>query len=71
MLAARQTTEIAHAELTKDMVERLLDRFDSMADAEGTLKVEFRDNVLWMTPTNGRPELVGIAALPTALNHLK
>lgn len=71
MLAARQTGEIAQAELTKDMIEAMLERFDSLASSDGTVKVEFRDNVLWMTPEDGPPELLGIAALPAALNYIK
>ncbi|WP_303463383.1 hypothetical protein [Paracoccus sp. 1_MG-2023] len=71
MLATKKWGEIAQAELTKDMVERLLERFDSLATSDGTIKVQFRDNVLWMLPPGSSPELVGIASLPTALKYLK
>lgn len=71
MLAARRMSETAKAELTKDMIEALLDRFDSIATSDGTVKVEFRDNALWMAGADGRQELLGIASLPAALNYIK
>lgn len=71
MLAARRSDDIAQAELTKDMIEAMLERFDSLATPDGTVTVEFRDNALWVTGKDGSSEFLGIASLPAALHYIR
>lgn len=71
MLAARCSDDIAQAELTKDMIEAMLERFDSLATPDGTVTVEFRDNALWAAGKDGSSEFLGIALLPAVLHYIR
>ena len=71
MFAARRPDETVTAELTKNMIEAMLENFDSLATPEGTVTVQFRDNALYVASEAGPSQFVGLATLPTALDYIK
>lgn len=71
MFAARRPDETVKAELTKNMIEAILESFDSLATPNGTVTVQFRDNALYVANGSGPSEFVGLATLPAALDYIK
>lgn len=71
MFSARRSNESVQAELTKNMIEAILESFDSLATPKGTVTVEFRDNALYVAGAAGPSEFLGLAGLPATLDYIK
>lgn len=72
MVTAFKQKKLGEAEFSKDMVETMLEYFDTYADAEGVLTVEIRDSGLWLpNGLTGSPQFLGLAKLPACLRHLR
>ena len=69
MVAAWKNKKIADAEFSKDMVETILQYFETYADEEGVLTVEVREHGLWVpNPIPGLPsQFIGLARMPAGL----
>ena len=70
MLAANHSTQVAQAELTRDMIEALLRDFDAYANRDGVVTIEFRDGAIWVAGEAGEREFLGLAATPDCLRPL-
>jgi len=72
MLSTRDMGQDAKAEITREMLESMLSDFDRLADNHGVLTVELRGNGLFaLDPTTGTYEVVGLARMSAAMNHLR
>lgn len=61
--------KLADAEFSKDMVETILQYFETYADDDGVLTVEVREHGLWVPhPIPGLPpQFIGLARMPPGL----
>lgn len=61
--------KLADAEFSKDMVETILQYFETYADDDGVLTVEVREHGLWLPhPIPGLPpQFIGLARMPPGL----
>ena len=72
MLSTREMGQDAKAEVTRDMVEKMLACFDKLSSPDGVLTVELRGNGLFvLNPKTGTYETVGIARMSPAMDHLR
>lgn len=64
-----KNSKIADAEFSKDMVETILEYFDTYSDDQGVLTVEVREHGLWVpNPIPGLPpQFIGLARMPAGL----
>jgi len=69
MVSAWKNKKIADAEFSKDMVETILQYFETYADEDGVLTVEVREHGLWVpNPVSGLPpQFIGLARLPAGV----
>jgi hypothetical protein len=69
MVSAWKNKKIADAEFSKDMVETILQYFETYADEDGVLTVEVREHGLWVpNPVPGLPpQFIGLARLPAGI----
>lgn len=68
MLSARIKATPAHAQITRDMLETLLSNFDTLADPDGVMTIELRDNALFVrNASESSTEFVGIAGITRAM----
>lgn len=69
MVPGWKNKKIADAEFSKDMVETILQYFETYADEEGVLTVEVREHGLWVpNPIPNLPsQFIGLARLPAGL----
>lgn len=69
MVSAWKNKKIADAEFSKDMVETILQYFETYADEDGVLTVEVREHGLWVpNPVRGLPpQFIGLARLPAGV----
>lgn len=72
MLAAHHPETDCKGEITRDMLEDMLKKFDRLSDKEGVMKIELRGNGLFIqNPKTGTLDFVGVARLSQAMNHLR
>lgn len=72
MLSTRDTGHDAKVEITRDMLQRMLLEFDNLADQHGILNLELRGNGLFVKdPVTGSYEVIGLARMSGAMNHLR
>lgn len=69
MVTALKNKKLADAEFSKDMVETILQYFETYSDDEGVLTVEVREHGLWVpNPVPGLPpQFIGLARMPAGL----
>lgn len=69
MVTSFQNKKIADAEFSKDMVETILQYFETYSDDQGVLTVEVREHGLWLpNPVRGLPpQFIGLARMPRHL----
>jgi hypothetical protein len=69
MITAFKNKKLADAEFSRDMVETILQYFESYADDEGVLTVQVREHGLWVpNPVPGLPpQFIGLARMPAGL----
>ena len=69
MITALKNKKLADAEFSKDMVETILEYFETYSDDEGVLTVEVREHGLWVpNPVPGLPpQFIGLARMPAGL----
>ncbi|WP_306753002.1 hypothetical protein [Paracoccus actinidiae] len=69
MITALKNKKLADAEFSKDMVETILQYFETYSDDDGVLTVEVREHGLWVpNPVPGLPpQFIGLARMPAGL----
>lgn len=72
MISTRDTVGETKAEVTRDMLERMLTLFDSLGDQADALTLELRGNGLMvLNPATRHYEIVGMARMSPAMQHLR
>lgn len=65
MLGSHPEPRLGEAEFTKDMVETMLEYFETYADEQGVVKILLRTDGLWLRhPETGTWQFLGLAKLP-------
>lgn len=64
----RKGAHLGTAEFTRDMVETLLEHFDTFADKDGVISLEIREGGIFLPPLIGdHRQFLGLARLPRLL----
>ena len=72
MLSTREMGQDAKAEITREMLVGMLEDFDRLANREGVMTVELRDNGLFaLNADTGIYELVGLARMSAAMSYIR
>lgn len=72
MLSNRETEIIAHAELTRDMVQAMFERFDDICNGDEIIELVINNNVLILKGQGDDSNVViGMSSLPPVLSHLR
>lgn len=68
MYLQRKGAHLGTAEFTRDMVETLLEYFDTYADREGVITLEIHEGGIFLPPLfGGARQFLGLARLPSHL----
>lgn len=72
MLSTREMGQDAKAEITREMLVGMLEDFDRLANREGVMTIELRDNGLFaLNPDTGTYEVVGLARMSAAMSYIR
>ena len=72
MLSTREMGQDAKAEITREMLVGMLEDFDRLANREGIMTIELRDNGLFaLNPVTGIYEVVGLARMSAAMSYIR
>lgn len=72
MLSTREMGQDAKAEITREMLVGMLEDFDRLANRDGVMTIELRDNGLFaLNPDTGIYEVVGLARMSAAMSYIR